>query len=70
MVSEKQNANPIVYAVAPKTGRLARSSEIDDDEIADPWTADEVFDLIRDLNDPEHPLTLEQLKVLTASCSA
>lgn len=25
----------------------------------------EVFDIIRDINDPEHPLTLEQLKVLT-----
>lgn len=24
----------------------------------------EVFDLIRDINDPEHPLTLEQLKVV------
>ena len=28
------------------------------------FTASEVFDLIRSLHDPEHPLTLEQLNVL------
>ena len=27
-------------------------------------TASEIFDLIRGLNDPEHPLTLEQLNVV------
>lgn len=27
----------------------------------------EVFELIRHVNDPEHPLTLEQLKVVTVS---
>lgn len=27
--------------------------------------ADEVFEMIRNINDPEHPLTLEQLKVVT-----
>jgi metal-sulfur cluster biosynthetic enzyme len=30
----------------------------------DAWDALEVFDLIRSINDPEHPLTLEQLNVL------
>ena len=25
----------------------------------------EIFDLVRDINDPEHPLTLEQLNVVT-----
>lgn len=29
--------------------------------------ADEVFDLIRSINDPEHPLTLEELAVVNAS---
>ena len=29
--------------------------------------AEEVFDLIRHVNDPEHPLTLEQLKVVSVS---
>jgi hypothetical protein len=30
----------------------------------DPIDADEVFDLIRNIQDPEHPLTLEQLSVV------
>ena len=29
----------------------------------EPWDALEVFDLVRTINDPEHPLTLEQLNV-------
>ena len=31
--------------------------------VREPWDATEVFDLVRDINDPEHPLTLEQLNV-------
>ena len=31
--------------------------------IREPWDATEVFDLVRHINDPEHPLTLEQLNV-------
>ena len=30
----------------------------------DPWDAAEVFELVRAINDPEHPLTLEQLHVI------
>jgi metal-sulfur cluster biosynthetic enzyme len=30
----------------------------------DALDAREIFDLIRDINDPEHPLTLEQLNVV------
>merc|ERR1712098_530007 len=33
--------------------------------ITDPVDVREIFDLIRDINDPEHPLTLEQLNVVT-----
>jgi len=36
-----------------------------DEDARDAFTAEEVFELIRNLNDPEHPLTLEQLKVAT-----
>jgi hypothetical protein len=39
--------------------------EDEDEEARDAFTAEEVFELIRNLNDPEHPLTLEQLKVAT-----
>lgn len=36
-----------------------------DEDARDAFTSEEVFELIRNLNDPEHPLTLEQLKVAT-----
>ena len=41
----------------------------DEDTIADSDSGDEldsyeVFDMLRHINDPEHPLTLEQLKVI------
>lgn len=39
--------------------------EEEDEDARDAFTAEEVFELIRNLNDPEHPLTLEQLKVAT-----
>lgn len=39
--------------------------DVEEEETRDAFTAEEVFDLIRNLNDPEHPLTLEQLKVAT-----
>lgn len=35
------------------------------DEKRDTLDAEEVFDMIRDINDPEHPLTLEQLNVVS-----
>jgi metal-sulfur cluster biosynthetic enzyme len=39
------------------------AGEIDDDESFDLIDELEIYDLIRNINDPEHPLTLEQLKV-------
>lgn len=35
-----------------------------DENVEDPIDAWEIFDLIRDINDPEHPYTLEQLNVV------
>ncbi|KAI8847416.1 hypothetical protein BC829DRAFT_362992, partial [Chytridium lagenaria] len=40
-----------------------RTAEEENDGIPDPFDPLEVFDLIRHINDPEHPLTLEQLNV-------
>ncbi|KAI8617441.1 hypothetical protein BC830DRAFT_1113568 [Chytriomyces sp. MP71] len=37
--------------------------ETDNEQEHEPIDAEEVFDLIRNINDPEHPLTLEQLHV-------
>eukprot|EP01089_Gocevia_fonbrunei_P020996 TRINITY_DN7967_c0_g1_i1.p1 TRINITY_DN7967_c0_g1~~TRINITY_DN7967_c0_g1_i1.p1 ORF type:complete len:170 (-),score=28.99 TRINITY_DN7967_c0_g1_i1:76-546(-) len=54
------NPNPHIYAV--KT--LQRSNEMETDESSyDAFDSLEIFDLIRKINDPEHPLTLEQLNV-------
>ncbi|CAM9700001.1 unnamed protein product [Discosporangium mesarthrocarpum] len=65
---DKQNANPTVYSA--KTARRAKAYDgrcLDKDLQAwDDVDVDEVFEIIRHINDPEHPLTLEQLKVITA----
>lgn len=50
------NPNPIVYA--PEDRRLKRAT------IADP-KVQEVFDIIRRIQDPEHPYTLEELNVVS-----
>ncbi|RKP08946.1 hypothetical protein THASP1DRAFT_29268 [Thamnocephalis sphaerospora] len=57
------NANPIVYDVRRKT-RRAPQTDNGDETARDPIDAEEVFDLIRSISDPEHPMTLEQLNVL------
>ncbi|KAG4081648.1 DUF59-domain-containing protein [Neocallimastix lanati (nom. inval.)] len=59
------NANPKVYEVSKKI----KISDIDfdineQDETREPIDNEEIFDLIRTINDPEHPLTLEQLNVI------
>jgi metal-sulfur cluster biosynthetic enzyme len=59
------NENPTVYAVSPEED-LNYNLDYDDEDEREPFTADEVFHYIRKLNDPEHPLTLEQLNVVCA----
>ena len=55
------NANPTLH----ETAKQREVTEADwEDSIADPIDAREIFDLIRCINDPEHPLTLEQLDVV------
>ncbi|OQR77273.1 mitotic spindle-associated MMXD complex subunit MIP18-like [Tropilaelaps mercedesae] len=56
-----ENATPQVFDTVKE--RPVTAAELDDN-VEDPIDAREVFDLIRDINDPEHPLTLEQLKVV------
>ncbi|KAG8761157.1 Cytosolic iron-sulfur assembly component 2B [Ceratobasidium sp. 428] len=43
----------------------AEDMEVDQEEEDEPIDAAEIFDLLRSINDPEHPLTLEQLKVVS-----
>jgi metal-sulfur cluster biosynthetic enzyme len=53
------NDNPTVFATCRETAPLSQ-----DDNIVDDWSESELFDLLRNINDPEHPLTLEQLNVI------
>ncbi|KAG2191483.1 hypothetical protein INT46_001034 [Mucor plumbeus] len=55
------NANPTIYNTKTFV-RKETEAEFDDD-IEDVIDSQEVFDLIRSISDPEHPLTLEQLNV-------
>ena len=55
------NANPLVFGRA--VDREVLPEELDDG-VRDEIDAREVFDLLRSINDPEHPLTLEELNVL------
>ncbi|XP_008800062.1 protein AE7 [Phoenix dactylifera] len=63
MVTGLINANPIVYE---RKERRVRSAPTDIDEYAEePIDQLEIFDHIRDIKDPEHPYSLEELKVVT-----
>lgn len=62
-MTEFINANPIVYmnnAFQPLENTLV----FDDEEAYEPISSKEVYQHIRNLSDPEHPLTLEQLHVV------
>lgn len=55
------NATPQIFN---RTGsRRLEPTDLDDDH-EDPFDAREIFDLIKDIKDPEHPLTLEELNVV------
>ncbi|CAN0861884.1 Protein AE7-like 1 [Linum grandiflorum] len=53
------NANPIVHA---KKERIARCEDLHCDDAVDPL---DIYDFVRDIRDPEHPYSLEQLSVLS-----
>ncbi|KAL2656104.1 hypothetical protein AAZV13_04G102550 [Glycine max] len=61
MVTELINVNPIIYE---KKERRAPSTPHDEYDV-EPIDQQEVFDHIRDIKDPEHPYSLEELKVIT-----
>lgn len=56
------NPNPEVYQAEEIRRKNLESEE--DDSVIDEIDSLEIFDLIRNINDPEHPLSLEQLKVI------
>uniref|UniRef100_A0A8D8U189 MIP18 family protein CG7949 n=1 Tax=Cacopsylla melanoneura TaxID=428564 RepID=A0A8D8U189_9HEMI len=59
-----ENINPTLYGKCEE--RLVTREE-EDDDIADEFDSREIFDLIRNIYDPEHPLTLEELHVVDVS---
>lgn len=64
--NEPLNANPTVHHVPQVNRRRASISSLDDSDDGqyEEIDAQEVFDLIANINDPEHPLTLAQLAVV------
>lgn len=55
------NANPIIYG--KKERRIETKFDLDDG-VTDEIDSREIFDLIRGIKDPEHPLSLEELNVV------
>ncbi|XP_054276173.1 MIP18 family protein galla-2-like [Macrosteles quadrilineatus] len=61
MTTNIENLNPKLYK---KCDDRELSQFDEDEDIVDEFDSREVFDLIRNINDPEHPLTLEELNVV------
>lgn len=56
-----ENINPKLYK---RLNDREITVEEQDEDVADEFDAREIFDIIRNINDPEHPLTLEELNVV------
>lgn len=65
MSTSLQNANPIIYNVIHQKKIIDDNFEYEDENIREEVNSSEIFEYIRHLNDPEHPLTLEQLNVVS-----
>lgn len=61
------NPHPDVFS---ETAQRRECSSDWDDAVKDPFDAREIFDLVRGIRDPEHPLTLEQLSVVSGKKKA
>ncbi|KAM9847536.1 cytosolic iron-sulfur assembly component 2B [Aulostomus maculatus] len=59
--SQLENANPVIFERSDE--RLLTAAD-EDEDVHDPIDDREIFDLIRSINDPEHPLSLEELNVV------
>ncbi|KAK1163539.1 cytosolic iron-sulfur assembly component 2B-like [Acipenser oxyrinchus oxyrinchus] len=56
-----ENANPLIFQ---RSGERQLTTEEEDEEFADPIDDREIFDILLTINDPEHPLSLEELNVV------
>nr|XP_043607632.1 protein AE7-like [Erigeron canadensis] len=59
------NANPVVYQKKERPARTKPGDSGFDEYAAELIDQLEIFDHIRDIKDPEHPYSLEELKVIT-----
>ncbi|XP_023281066.1 mitotic spindle-associated MMXD complex subunit MIP18 [Seriola lalandi dorsalis] len=59
--TQLENANPVIFE---RSGERLLTASDEDEEVHDPIDDREIFDLIRSINDPEHPLSLEELNVV------
>ncbi|KAG1678017.1 hypothetical protein FOA52_000813 [Chlamydomonas sp. UWO 241] len=64
MTQELINANPVVHETRARTRRTARV-DAGDEDAREAIDALEVFEHLRNITDPEHPYTLEQLNVVS-----
>jgi metal-sulfur cluster biosynthetic enzyme len=58
------NANPTIYKTSTSK-KIQSSLQFDDEEEYETIGPSEVYDHIKNLSDPEHPLTLEQLHIVS-----
>ncbi|KAB0376319.1 hypothetical protein FD755_010763 [Muntiacus reevesi] len=56
-----ENSNPLIYE---RSGDRPVTAGEEEEQVPDSIDARETFDLIRSINDPEHPLTLEELNAV------
>jgi len=59
--TDVQNVNPQRFS--KKSEREVTKDE-ENDDVEDPIDEREIFDLLRNINDPEHPMSLEELNVV------
>lgn len=60
-VDQLENVNPTLYK---KVDERKVTADDENEDVIDDFDAREIFDIVRNINDPEHPLTLEELKVV------
>ncbi|KAF5379894.1 hypothetical protein D9757_007219 [Collybiopsis confluens] len=61
-----QAAKKSLWMNGPEPRSTSEDSETDDDDEEEAIDQEEIFDLIRKIYDPEHPNTLEELRVVSA----
>uniref|UniRef100_A0AAY5KEJ4 Cytosolic iron-sulfur assembly component 2B n=1 Tax=Esox lucius TaxID=8010 RepID=A0AAY5KEJ4_ESOLU len=58
-----ENANPLIFQ---RSGERLHTANDEDEDVLDPIDDREIFDIlhVQSINDPEHPLSLEELNVV------